>query len=73
MERLLKILKDINNGVDYSIEKNLINDGIFSSFEILQCITEIEEEFNITIPPQEILPENFSSLEEMWKMIQRCR
>lgn len=72
MEKLIKILKEINNSVNYDEEKNLIGDGIFSSFEIMQCLTNIEAEFNITIPPQEILPNNFNSIESIWEMIKRC-
>jgi len=73
MDKLLQILKEINNQVDYEKEDDLINNGIFSSFDILQCISSIESEFNIEIPSNEILNENFSSAKSMYEMISRIR
>lgn len=73
MENLIKLLKEINNEVDYYKETDLVNNGIFTSLEIIQCMTEIEQEFNIRIPPQEVIPENFKSLDQIWKMIIRVQ
>ncbi len=72
MEKLIEILEAIDDSVDYSNEEDLIGSGIFTSFEILQCITEIEDAFDIIIPPQKIMPDNFRSAQKIWEMIQEC-
>lgn len=66
---VLKILKDIHPEVDYETEKALIDDGIFDSFDIVELISNIREEFNIKIPVYEITPDNFNSLESISKLL----
>lgn len=71
MQRVINILKEINDQIDYEMQKDLITSGTFSSFDILQCISLIEDEFNIEIPAAEIINENFESAESILNMIKR--
>lgn len=73
MEELMEILTVIKEGVEYKNEKNLVEDGIFSSYEIFQCIILIEQRFGIKIPAKDILPNNFKSIDTIWDLIQRCQ
>ncbi len=73
MERLLEILKELKPEVDFNSEKALIDDEIFDSFDIVQLVGEISETFEIDVPPNEILPENFNSADLIWQMIQRLK
>ncbi|AQW81995.1 hypothetical protein [Campylobacter pinnipediorum] len=73
MKEIINILKKINNTIDYEKEINMVERGLFSSFDILQCITEIEEEFNIEIPPEYINHDNFSSAQNIHKMIENIK
>ncbi|OPA75844.1 hypothetical protein BFG04_05200 [Campylobacter pinnipediorum subsp. pinnipediorum] len=73
MKEIINILKKINNTIDYEKEINMVERGLFSSFDILQCITEIEEEFNIQIPPEYINHDNFSSAQNIHKMIENIK
>lgn len=70
VEELLVILKEINGEIDYSKEKHLVDDGLFVSFDIIQCVSECEEHFDIEIPPEAIVAENFQSAEAIWHMIE---
>ncbi|MDO4477924.1 MAG: acyl carrier protein [Lachnospiraceae bacterium] len=70
-ERLLEILEDIEPGVDYEHCDTLVDDHILTSLAIISLIAELEEEFDITIPTTEIIPENFNSAAGMWEMIER--
>lgn len=72
MEKLMEVLKNVNDTVDYENESDLVASGIFTSFEIFQCIMDIEEAYDISIPPQEIMPENFKSIDTIMAMIKRC-
>lgn len=71
MEKLIEVLEDIKQGIDYENCTSLIDEHIFDSFDILSLVTELEEEFDIEVPPSEIIPENFNSAEGLWNMI--CR
>lgn len=61
MERLLEILSEIKEDVDFSTCTTLIDDGILDSFDILQIISALNEEYDISIPASEIMPQNFNS------------
>ena len=64
MEKLREILEGINPAIDYDKEKKLIDDHLLDSLNIIALIAEIEEEFDVTIPPKEIVSDNFNSLEK---------
>lgn len=71
MDRLIDILKDINEDIDYETCDTLVKDGHLTSFDIVFLVTEISEEFDISIPPNEIVPENFNSAQKIYELI--CR
>ena len=71
MEELLTILNDLHDDVDFTTEENLVEDGILNSLDIVSLITEINDQFDVQIPAEEILPENFNSAEALWALIQR--
>lgn len=73
MNKLLEILKQINDSIEYEKESNLVDDGLFSSFDILQCVSAIEENYGIEVPMSEIRNENFNSLENISNMIERLK
>ena len=66
MERLIEILEDIQPDVDYETCTDLIDGHHLDSLSILSLVAEMEEEFDITIPTVEIIPENFNSAKPLW-------
>ena len=73
MERLIEILEDIQPDVDFANCTDLIDGHYLSSLAIISLIAELEEEYDITIPAVEIVPDNFNSAERMMKMIERLQ
>lgn len=73
MEELLKILEELHPEVDFKTNKSLIDDKILDSFDIITLISEISEEFDVRIPVEEIVPENFNSAEALYKLIEKLR
>lgn len=73
MEKLIEILEDIQPGVDYETCTDLIDGHHLDSLSILSLVAEIEEEFDITVPTVEIIPENFNSAQKLWEMIERLQ
>ena len=71
MEQLLEILSGLHPDVDFSETTDLIDDGILDSLDIVTLVTEIHAEFDVTIPAEEIVPENFNSVEALWALIER--
>lgn len=71
MDRLLKILNELHPDVDFSSEKSLIDDGILDSLDIVTLITEINDEFDVSIPAEEIVPENFNSADSIMTLINK--
>lgn len=70
MERLIELLQEIKEDIDYENETALIDDELLDSFDILQIISAIDDEFEVSIPAAMIIPQNFNSVEALWDMIQ---
>ena len=70
MEQLLEILSDLHPDVDFEHETGLIDDMILDSFDIVTLITEISENFDVTISAEYIIPENFNSAQALYALIQ---
>lgn len=72
MDALLRILEELRPDVDFvNNQKKLVDQGVIDSFDMLQLITMLNEEFSIKIRPQDILPENFNSLDAMLALIDK--
>ena len=71
MEELLSILKNMHPEVDFDAEDDLIGEGILDSLDIVTLITEINNTFDVSIPAEEVIPENFNSAAALWALIER--
>ena len=71
MEKLIAILTSLHPDVDFENNDSLIDDGILDSLDIVSLVTEINAEFDVTIPPEEIIPENFNSAAALMELITR--
>ena len=71
MNEILDILEGLDLDVDFETCDTLIDDGILASLDIVSIIAELSEEFDITIPARDIVPENFNSAEAMYAMVRR--
>ena len=71
MEKLIKILNDLHPEIDFENNDSLIDDGILDSLDIVSLVTEIYAEFDVTIPAEEIVPENFNSAQALMDLIKR--
>lgn len=71
METLLQILNELHPDVDFTAENALIDDGVLDSLDIVTLITEINDKFDVEIPAEEILPENFNSATALYALIRR--
>ena len=73
LEELIEILQDVKEDVDYETCTTLIDDHVLDSFDILSIISALNDEYDISIPAAEIVPENFNSAEAIWDFIQSLK
>ncbi len=73
MDELLNLLSEIRPDVDFQNEEALIDDEILDSFDIISIVGEINDQFDIDINVNDLMPENFNTVEAMWDLIQKLR
>ena len=71
MDQLLQILEQMHPDVDFEEATDLIGDGVLDSLDIVTLITEINSTFDVSIPAEEVIPENFCSASAIYSLI--CR
>ncbi len=71
MEELLEILSDLHPEVDFESCETLIDDKILDSFDIVSIISEICDQFDVTISAEHIIPQNFNSAKALYALIQK--
>ena len=71
MEELIAKLEEMKPGVDFRNETGLFDKRLLESFDVMQIIAMIDEEYDITVPPSQIMPQNFNSAAAIYDMIQR--
>lgn len=73
MDKLLALLKEVNEDIDFENCTTLIDDGLLDSFAILEIVGEINDEFDVEVSAPDIIPENFNSAAALWAMIQKLQ
>ncbi len=71
--KIIEIIQNLNEDFDPNDELNLIEDGILDSFDIVNFIVEADETFDVKIRVEEIVPENFSNVDAIQKLIERLK
>ena len=71
MQELIEKLQKIKKGVDFENETELFDDGLLDSFDVVKIISMLDEQYDITVPLSQIVPENFNSAQAIWDMMQR--
>ncbi len=71
MDDLLTILEQLHPDIDFASNAALIDDAVLDSFDIIALIAEIDSVFDVQIPAEEIVPENFNSAQALLALISR--
>ena len=71
MEQLLNILAELHPEVDFETEEHLIDNKILDSFDIVTIVAEIDSEFDVSIPAEELVTENFNSAKALYALVER--
>ena len=70
LDKIIEILSDLHEDVDFKTCTTLIDDKILDSFDIITLITEINSEFDVAIPADKIVPENFNSAQALAALVE---
>lgn len=73
MDKVMEILMNMDDSIDYEKEKALIDDHILDSFGVITLVSDLEEAFDISIEAGEMIPENFNSAQAIWNMVRRLQ
>ena len=68
MDKIIDMLLQLHPDLDIECD-SLVDDGILNSIDVVTLVTEIFNEFDVTVPASEIVPENFNSAEAIWEMV----
>jgi acyl carrier protein len=71
IEKLLTILSDLHPETSFSSHAALIDEGVLDSFDIVTIIADIDDAYGVSIPAEEIVPENFNSAQALFALIRR--
>ena len=72
-EQILNMLKEIKPNKDLENVTDIVEGGYLDSFEIMNLIMVLSETFGVEIGFEEIVPENFNSIDAMVAMIERLK
>lgn len=70
MDKVMELLEEIIPDADFRENLALVDEGILTSFELVQLVTRIGEEFEVSILPEQIVPENFNSVAAICRLVQ---
>lgn len=71
MDKLIDILTELHPDVDFATEEHLIDESILDSFDIVTLVAEIDAEFDVQIPAEELIPDNFNSAKALYALVER--
>ena len=72
-EQILEILEELAPGIDYASCTTLIDDRHIDSLAMVALIAELEEVFDVEIPPVLIVPANFNSLDAICALVKKLQ
>ena len=69
--KISQILKEIRPEFNFDEDSNFIENGMLDSFDVVSLVTALDEEFKISIEGTDIIPENFSTLEAIFNLLDK--
>ena len=73
MDQIISIIEGIRPDVDFTIETDLVDDGILNSFDVISLVNELNDAFGIEIGMEEMIPENFNSAESVYELVKKLQ
>lgn len=68
-EKIIRILTDLRPEFDFTENVNFINEGMLDSFDVINLVQALDETFSISIDGIDIVPDNFSTIENIKELL----
>ncbi len=72
-QELMEILEETRPDIDFENETALIDKEMLDYFHIISIVSEINEAFDISINVNDLLPENFNSVDAILALIAKLQ
>ena len=72
-DQILAILKEVKPTKNLECITDILEGGYIDSFELMSIITCFSERFGIEVSVENLVPENFNSVDAMAQMIDRLK
>ena len=66
---IMEILCELHPDKEFENCSTLVDSKVLDSFDIISLVSELNDEFDIVISAEKIIPENFNSVDAMAKMV----
>lgn len=71
LDKIKNILGKISaDALEYKGD-DMIEDGLIDSLQLMEFVSDIEDEFEIEIEPEDFIPENFKTISDVEKLIKK--
>lgn len=71
VERVIKIIQKIRPDLTIEKDMKLIDDGILESYDVLQLIIELTQEFCVDIAIEDVNISNFNTVDSIYLLIKQ--
>ena len=72
-DKIYSILADIAPFEEITDNTDLIESGILDSLQLVLLINEISEQFDVSIPEDDVTPENFKSVSAIVRLLSQIQ
>lgn len=70
-ERIVEILKEIRPEFEFAGVENFFDEGMLDSFDLMTLVSTLQDEYQVKIAGEEILPENFANVDAIAALLVR--
>lgn len=70
-EKVKNVLVENYPEIDFESSTELVDDGILDSLTMVGIISALSMEFGVTLPYEDIVPENFNSIDAMVELLEK--
>ena len=68
---IIEILSGLRPEFDFTADVDFIEEGMLDSFDVISLVDEFENRFGIRIDGLDVLPENFSSIDGIIRLLKK--
>lgn len=71
MDKIVSILSGIRPEFDFTQSQDFIADGFLDSLDVVMLVTELDQQFSISIDGIDIIPDNFKNVDSIKALLEK--